>query len=89
MGESFSVLCDLCGVFAHFAVKAFNHKCAKVANKTAELRSARGLRLCAIPDGPEETFAFEMQNNLLRCFFGRQLRRVDDDLGVLRFFVGI
>jgi hypothetical protein len=37
----------------------------------------------------KEAFAFEMQNDLLRRFLGSQVCGIDDDFGVVGFFVGI
>jgi hypothetical protein len=51
--------------------------------------SLHGLWLGAFSNGAEEALAFEMQNDLLRRFLGRQIRRVDDDLGILGLFVRI
>src|SRR5215471_7880448 len=45
------------------------------------------LRLAAVDS--DETFAFQVQNNLLSCLLWRQLTRVYSDFGVGRFFVRI
>src|SRR5580692_7389457 len=38
---------------------------------------------------PDKAFALQMQNDLLRSFFGAQFSRVDYNVSILWFFVGI
>ena len=88
-----------CTFFANFAVKIFNRKGRKGLRKVAKnLRcfapqDSRGrlshVVLSAFSNGAEEAFAFQVQNDLLRRLFWSQIRRVDHNLSILRFFVRI